>query len=81
MKNSTSIKIPQKYQPMIKEIYHDCDGYWAYSEDGFYFETMDCHTAHEDTQKQLLEVIRSLAPCNCEDCEKSSYKKEPSPTL
>jgi hypothetical protein len=76
MKNSTKIKIPKKYEPMLDEVYHDSDGYWAYSKDGFYFHDMDCHTAHEDSQKALLDVISSLKPCDCEDCKKALTDKE-----
>lgn len=71
MKNLTNIQVPLKYQNMLEEIYHDSDGYWAYTKDGFYFKDMGCHTAHEDTQKDLLRVIRSLQPCNCDDCKQA----------
>lgn len=77
MKNATNIKIPKKYQNMIEEIYHDSDGYWAYAEYGFHFKDMggECHTAHEDTQTELLSVIRSLEPCKCKECEEYLSKK------
>lgn len=75
MKNSTTIKIPKKYQAMISEVYKDSDGYWAYSEDGFMFTDTECHTAHEDTHKDLLRVIRSLAPCDCYECIKGMQEK------
>lgn len=69
MKNTTSIKIPKKYHHMLDEVYKDGDGYWATSQDGYYFKHMDCHTAHEDTQNDLLSVIRTLDNCNCEECQ------------
>lgn len=69
MKNRTKIKVPKKYEHMIEEIFHDSDGYWAYSNPGFEFEEMQCHTAHEDTQSRLLSVIRSLRPCECDECK------------
>lgn len=73
MVNSTSIKIPKKYQPMLKEIYQENDGgeksYWAISKKGWRFANMQCHTAHEDTQKALLDVIHSLEPCDCKECK------------
>lgn len=73
MDNSTSIKIPKKYQKLLAEVYHDSDGYWAYSKDGYYFSSVDkdCHVAHEDTQGDLLRIIKSLTPCNCEECKRS----------
>ncbi|WP_336784099.1 hypothetical protein [Paenibacillus illinoisensis] len=68
MKNRTKIKVPLKYQPMIEEVDKDSDGYWAYSKPGFKFADMECHTAHEDSQVDLLDVIRSLVPCDCKEC-------------
>jgi hypothetical protein len=71
MKNFTNIKVPMKYQPMIDEIDKDSDGYWAYSKYGYHFAGMGgaCHTAHEDTHKDLLSMIRTLEPCDCKDCK------------
>lgn len=69
MKNSTKIAIPKKYHSMIKEVCHDSDGYWAYSKAGFKFADSECHTAHEDRQKDLLQVIASLEPCDCDECK------------
>ncbi|MBD8045832.1 hypothetical protein [Clostridium faecium] len=68
MKNTTSIKVPKKYHLMIDEIFYDSDGYWAYSSKGYMFNLSDSHTAHEDTQKELLDAIRTLKPCNCSEC-------------
>lgn len=75
MKNETNMKVPKKYHHMISEIYHDSDGYWCYTADGFYSPYMDCHTIHEDTQKQLLEVIRGIEPCDCEECKEEINRK------
>lgn len=76
MNNETSVKVPLKYQGMITEIYKDSDGYWAYSNKGFMFEDMGCHTAHEDTQADLLRVIRSLIPCDCDECKEEATEPE-----
>lgn len=77
MKNTTTVRVPKKYQPMIELIEHDSDGYWAYSNYGYHFSGMggDCHTAHEDTHKDLLNMIRTLEPCDCRECEEA--KREP----
>jgi hypothetical protein len=69
MKNSTKIIVPRKYIHMIDEIFKDSDGYWAYSSKGYQFDDMFCHTAHEDTQNELLKVIRSLNKCDCNQCK------------
>lgn len=70
MKNTTNIKVPKKYHHMLDEIFQDSDGYWAYSKNGYYFKNTDCHTACEDTQKELLLNIRTLDKCTCEECIK-----------
>lgn len=69
MNNYTTIKIPDKYQDMISEIGKDSDGYYIYSADGFYFKHNDSHSAFEDTQKQVLSVLRYLDKCNCDECK------------
>ncbi|WP_080871748.1 hypothetical protein [Oceanobacillus timonensis] len=74
MKNNTKIRIPKKYQHMLTEVDKDSDGYWAYSEYGYRFSFMESHTAHEDTQKELLSVIDTLEECNCDEC--NEFKKE-----
>ena len=52
----------------IKLIEQDVDGWWAYSKPGYYFPHSDCHTAHEDTRKELNQVIYTK-PCNCKECQ------------
>lgn len=69
MKNNTSMKIPKKYHAMIDEIVKDSDGIWVYTAKGFYSPEMSCHTIHEDTQAEVLRVIRGISPCNCVECE------------
>lgn len=79
MKNTTSIKVPKKYQHMVDDIYHDSEkGYWCHSENGYYFSEVDygIHIIREDTQKLLLEMIRSLRPCECKDCIRSDEQSE-----
>lgn len=82
MKNKTSIKVSKKQETMIAEIWRENDGgelsYWAATEDGYCFLDMEpgggCHTAHEDTQKAMKEVFKSLAVCDCEECRKAKVK-------
>ncbi|MEH7210116.1 hypothetical protein V7094_28575 [Priestia megaterium] len=73
MKSNTNMQVPKKYQAMLEEIDFEGrdSGYWAYSKTGYYFADMDCHTAHEDTQKELLSMIRTLKPCDCEQCKEA----------
>lgn len=63
--------IPKKYAALLSEVYKDSEGYWAYAKTGYQFAGMGCHTAHEDTQKDLLAMIRTIEPCNCKECEES----------
>lgn len=73
MKNTTRVRIPKRYQDMIEEVYNDSDGrgYWCFSKKGYYFSDMDygVHIVREDTQKHLIDMIRSLRPCECEECK------------
>ena len=36
--------------------------YWVYLNDGWRCVLMDCHTIHEDTLKDLKEMVRSIEP-------------------
>ena len=69
MKNNTSIKVPKKYQHMIKEICHDEDGWWVCTKRGFYVEYEGLHCMSFDTRKALERYIRTIGVCHCEDCE------------
>jgi len=70
MKNSTNIKIAKKYEDMIREIYCDEDGYWVCLNKGYYAAGVDfeCHTIHEDEQKEVIRQIRLIKPCKCNFC-------------
>lgn len=72
MLNNTKIRVPKKYEDMLREIDFEGrdSGYWAYSKEGFRFAGMDCHTAHEYNQKDLMDMIRTLEPCDCKECSK-----------
>ena len=72
MINNTNIKVPKKYHHMIDEIYQDEDGYWCETAKGYQAASVDreCHTIHEDTQKEILFHIKYIKPCNCDDCKK-----------
>ncbi|MCY0092186.1 MULTISPECIES: hypothetical protein [Bacillus amyloliquefaciens group] len=65
MKNTTSIKVPKKYQHMIEDIYPDSggNGYWCHSKEGYGFEEWEgAEIIREDTQALLLQSIRTLRP-------------------
>ena len=54
-------QIAKKYQPAVKDIYHDEDGYWLeldpkgeYILEGYYCD----YSIHEDTMKEVKQVLR-----------------------
>lgn len=72
------MQVANKWAVMLEEIDNEGkgSGIWAYSKKGFYFEAMGSHTAHEDNQKDLMKVIRTLKPCNCEQCQQPEGQPE-----
>lgn len=70
--NNTSIKIPKKYHHMLDEVYEEIEDeqktYWAKSAYGFCFDSTDSHVEYGETQKELIEKIRGLKACDCEEC-------------
>ncbi len=56
---------------MIKEIFHDSDGYWVWTNRGYYAAGTDfeCHTIHEDTQQDILDQIKQIKSCECNYCK------------
>lgn len=69
MQNNSTIKVPKKYQHMIELIDDEgTEGYWVYTNHGYYSPDMECHTIHEYTQAEVLQKIRNIEPCNCKEC-------------
>jgi hypothetical protein len=60
MRNSTTIRVPQKYRHMIYSIYKDTEGYWVYLENGYYSHIVDKRIFHEKTIKDTLKEIRLI---------------------
>lgn len=62
MKNSTTIKIPKKYEKYIVEVWYEGtdDGYWAELIDCCMCEDTDCRYVHEWTQKDFLRSLQSI---------------------
>ena len=60
MKNSTNIRIPKKYEKMIREIYHDEDDYWVELENGFIHGVDENSVIHEETSRGVLEEIKNI---------------------
>ena len=69
MINNTNIRVPKKYVERIKEIFHDDDGYWAYTNHGWRNgDDYALHVIHEYTQAELLQQIKWTEPCDCDRC-------------
>lgn len=62
------IVIPKKYQERVQDLYRDQDGYWIDLKRGWRRHDNLCHIIHEDTQKELLNVLRKTIKCNCDYC-------------
>jgi hypothetical protein len=79
MLNKTKIVIPNKYHSMIGEVSDETssgDGYWAYLEKGFKSTGTGCHIIHEDTQKDLLNELKTIVTCDCEKCTKQEVEAD-----
>lgn len=61
MRNSTTIRVPQKYRHMISGIYKDSlIGYEVYLEEGYFSAKTGCKTINEKTIKDTLKEIRLI---------------------
>jgi hypothetical protein len=67
---NTKMKIARKYQGMLETIDNEGreSGIWAYSKRGYRFASTECHTEHSYSQKELYEAIKTLEPCQCQQC-------------
>lgn len=53
-------QIAKKYQPAIRDIYKDEDGYWCTLTSEYILDGYDAErTIHEDTMKELKSVLRT----------------------
>lgn len=68
MINETSIRVPKKYEERVQEIFHDEDGYWLYLNRGWHSDDYGLHVIHEDTQADVLKMLRWTEPCDCDWC-------------
>ncbi|MCK9577526.1 MAG: hypothetical protein M0R51_16600 [Clostridia bacterium] len=74
MINSTTLKIPKKYQPMIEFVDVECSTcdntpvYWIYLNPGFCFGYSGWHLCNGLTQTEISDILSSIQPCNCEEC-------------
>lgn len=71
-KIDTKMNVAKKYEDKLESIEKDFDGLWAYTIDGYKFESMDTHTAHEFNQKDLYKVIQTIVPCDCNHCQRAA---------
>ena len=63
------MSLAAKYRDRIQEEWHDEDGHWVALKSGWQDNANpQCHTIHEDTQRECYELVRGAIPCNCVDC-------------
>lgn len=65
MINRTKVKVPVKYAEGVQEISKasaEDKGYWLFTKAGYYisYEDYGVEIGRYDTQKELLEAIRSI---------------------
>ncbi len=65
MDNTTSLKIPAKYQERVAYIDHDEDGWWIGLNDGWCWDYKGLHTIHEDSMAAVLGCLRETSVCDC----------------
>lgn len=54
--------IPKGKRHWVEAFWHDSDGYWLVVGEAYWCDYMDCHTIHEDTIKEVLQVFKSVRP-------------------
>ena len=65
MINETSIRLPKKYEERVKALFHDTDGYWLILNEGWCSDDYSLHIIHQDTQADVLMMLRFTEPCDC----------------
>jgi hypothetical protein len=59
-----------KWRDRVEEAWKDDDGVWIALRSGWNDSTNStCHTIHEDTWKEALELLAMSEPCTCKDCQ------------
>lgn len=60
MVNTSDVKVPKKYQHMLKEVYKDQDGYWGHCEEGYISSDTECGIIHEYSKSEFRSALRFL---------------------
>lgn len=53
---------------VANESWKDSDGYWLVLEPGYMCAFSDCHTIHEWNVKDVLDAIKNIQVCECQEC-------------
>lgn len=52
--------VPKKFRPAVRDMYHDCDGYWLCLNAGWVDGINGTHVIHTDTIAELREEARLI---------------------
>ena len=76
MRTGTKTEQTVRSHPLVEDVSDERrsgDGVWAYLKPGHRREEFDfVHSVHEDTWSEVLKGLRSVHPCDCDDCRKLS---------
>ena len=68
----TKVEQSVRSHPLVEDISDERGfgaGIWAYLKPGHRREKWDLvHSVHEDTWTEVLKALRSVHPCDCEEC-------------
>lgn len=74
---ATTAQRLKKLAPRIAARWKDEDGVWIELKSGWQDVTNPtCHTIHEDTWKEALDLCGMAVPCDCRDCAVSGGSGE-----
>lgn len=66
-----------KHDPKIQSIYKDDDGWWVEYKPGWQSSNdPGCHGEHENTKREVMELVRNALPCDCVDCYQALMANE-----
>lgn len=56
--------IKKKYVDRVEEVQTDDDGHWVYLRDNWFSPYSGSHTIHEDTVKEVLDILADTEPAD-----------------
>jgi uncharacterized protein (UPF0262 family) len=53
------LKLPKKYNNIVKDYYKDQDGYWLILKDGYIEPDMQARTIHEESHNEIVNKLKT----------------------